>query len=1461
MESIMRALCILLATVFLASTAYAQDLTLFDAMAWPPPTAQAKFFAYDSTGQQQFPTVADVSVSIDGIPGTVLSVVSPPPTPTQALSTVLVFDIASFTASDTGLISNVILAKEAARTWIQRLVPYENQCAIIGFRGTHSLHQDFTFDTAKLLTATNQLQSKSSRSIQNALLGNEVSALRIARNGRYQKVIIVLTDGFQAPINATAIISEAQRQNCIIYVATIGSAISDSLKVISEKTGGKWFDRIGSVEQVQQVYRAIYYHAQGHKPSVVSWANDTVCFPRQRTVSLTWNGQSATASYVSSTVEFTPDKPKIFFHSKPLGQKYDTTVKFTAKWGDVIVTQITSSNPAFDINPKQFTVRKDFTQNLTISYTPTDSGYSWAKFTMQTDRCTRTYFASGGFPYVKTKQPTLAITNPLDSVLVAGSTVEIAWNGISPDDKITLEYSKDSGKIWKPIVRNASGGKYLWHIPVIESQHCFIRAQQSVFDNVQHPSQWPQRIGGPGYEFVSGIVADNSGNIFVVGESSGGITDFIEDTLKAKGGYLVKYSNSGTKIWSKRFSGFPPKSGKGIAVDNNGNVYIVGNFSNSIKIDNTVMTSRGGQDFFIAKFNSNGDLLSIIQDGSFNSEYANAIAIDKYGDIYITGSFYKKSIIGNQILISTGETRKDTLEKRYENIFIAKYHQNGNFLWVKQIEGLTASGADIMQGNGVYIDKKDNVILSGHFTGWISSEGQSVSGAIPISFFVGKFSRDGSTIWLRSYGSGHSYNFCDEIAIDSTNSIYASIISNFHSRILKYSTNGDFLWLKPTPVQQFRSNYGEQIAYSSIVSDKQGNVILSCSINEQAILGLDTLHRSEDAPSTLISKIQPDGDYEWSIIVGNKNSGKRECVTLDPSGNIVVAGGFYETGNFISSKIQAVNYEDVFVWQFNNITTHSAQSRKAFQITKPTATSTDIDFGNITAQNAKDTVIREFIKNSSPFPLTVVSMEIIGEQAETFSITSPPPPFTILPNSYYPAEFRFLQSVSGLRSAQIRIITQSDTLLHTIQGNVLPSSLGVIDSSINFGQVVVGRKKSLANRVQIINTGLKSETIIGVYIDSLNGNDFSISAISFPLILQPREVAQFTVEFSPTDVGITDIQLHFILEDRNSPLTIQLIGEGVNPYFYQLIKEIEFGEILAGRTRDTLQAITLKNISDSSIAIKRLLIHGSNSSDFSVKSIVPLSLQPQDVAKIDLRFIPLDVRERHSELFIEYDGVGSPIPIKLSGVGINPYLSIINPIIDFGTRRLFSSIDSLQIPTVTNIDTLPITVTNIYLRNKIYYDNDSVFVILNKSLPLQMIPGDTAKFDIQFNPNHNFINDILVFEYSGIGSPVEIAIQGKLDPRDYVDVPIADEKQNFCRISPNPAYNQAMLQLAMTTTDKTEILITDLLGQQVKAVYSGELTEGVNSISFNTDELAAGMYYVVVITSQDRYVQKLVVGR
>ncbi len=222
---------------------------------------------------------------------------------------------------------------------------------------------------------------------------------------------------------------------------------------------------------------------------------------------------------------------------------------------------------------------------------------------------------------------------------------------------------------------------------------------------------WVQKAGGPDHDEGLGVATDSCGNNIITGrfgDSATGSATFgtgttTETTFRSSGGsdiFIAKYDVNGNLVWARQAGGTGDECSFGIATDVYGNSIITGRFKGTASFGETVLTSRGGSDIFIARYDVNGNPVWARQAGGVYDDLGQGISADRSGNILVTGEFHSRANFGQTSVKSTGGS----------DIFLAKYDMNGNLLWV---EG--AGGRHDDCGSDVAVDPGGSINMVGSF--------------------------------------------------------------------------------------------------------------------------------------------------------------------------------------------------------------------------------------------------------------------------------------------------------------------------------------------------------------------------------------------------------------------------------------------------------------------------------------------------------------------------------------------------------------------------------------------------------------------------------------------------------------------------------------------------------------------------------------------------------------------------
>jgi hypothetical protein len=229
---------------------------------------------------------------------------------------------------------------------------------------------------------------------------------------------------------------------------------------------------------------------------------------------------------------------------------------------------------------------------------------------------------------------------------------------------------------------------------------------------------WARKAGGTDTDEPTSLSIDGSGNVYLTGWFSSNNIQFGGLGLVNNGGYyprrdmfITKYNTSGTEQWAKVAGGSNQDGGCNIAVDDGGNyIYVTGSFNSDIlKIGSFNLNKSLGYDFFLARFDNNGQVLWAKSSSGKGDEIGCGMAVDNRGYVYVIGGFTSlQMFIGFDTLFNKSTT--DTYGKLYADIFYARYNPDGEEEWAASIGGMKN---DV--GTSITIEDYYKVSLAGVF--------------------------------------------------------------------------------------------------------------------------------------------------------------------------------------------------------------------------------------------------------------------------------------------------------------------------------------------------------------------------------------------------------------------------------------------------------------------------------------------------------------------------------------------------------------------------------------------------------------------------------------------------------------------------------------------------------------------------------------------------------------------------
>lgn len=240
--------------------------------------------------------------------------------------------------------------------------------------------------------------------------------------------------------------------------------------------------------------------------------------------------------------------------------------------------------------------------------------------------------------------------------------------------------------------------------------------------------QWTRQLGAGGAEtFPHEITADSFGNIYIIGDTSGGLDG--NTLIGTRDSFVTKYDSAGVKLWTRQLG-----SGYRIALDSSGNVFIL-SYS------------------FLIKYNSSGIQQWAKLMGFTDYEPSlEGITIDSFGNIYVTGT--------------TGRGLDGNTMSGDEDSIVIKFNSSGIKEWTRQ---MGTAGARTL-GKLVTSDSAGNVFVAGQTGGGL--DGNTLIGSW--DFFVTKYNSSGAKQWTRQLGAAGAETYGMGISSDSFGNFYVT---------------------------------------------------------------------------------------------------------------------------------------------------------------------------------------------------------------------------------------------------------------------------------------------------------------------------------------------------------------------------------------------------------------------------------------------------------------------------------------------------------------------------------------------------------------------------------------------------------------------------------------------------------------------------------------------------------------
>jgi uncharacterized protein (AIM24 family) len=291
------------------------------------------------------------------------------------------------------------------------------------------------------------------------------------------------------------------------------------------------------------------------------------------------------------------------------------------------------------------------------------------------------------------------------------------------------------------------------------------------------------------------------------------------------------------------------------------------------------------------------------------------MALDGSGNVVVAGAVQGTVNFGGGSLTSIS----------YVDLFVAKYDGTGRHLWSRRVGSTDTSNT----ASGVAVDTKDNVLVTGSFTGTADFGGQSLTSAGGPDIFLVKYSTAGNRLWARRFGSaGTDRGYA--VAVDTSDNV---VVTGFFTGtadfgggpltsaggadvfLAKYSPDGAHLWSK----RFGGSSRDTALALAVAGSD----IVLTGFFEGTANFGGSNL-TSPVATDIFVARYAADGRHLWSTRAGGTSDATIQGagVAVDGTGSVVVTGTFTSTADFGGGPLTSAGGADIFLVKYSAAGSH-----------------------------------------------------------------------------------------------------------------------------------------------------------------------------------------------------------------------------------------------------------------------------------------------------------------------------------------------------------------------------------------------------------------------------------------------------------------------------------------------------------------------------------------------------------
>jgi len=428
--------------------------------------------------------------------------------------------------------------------------------------------------------------------------------------------------------------------------------------------------------------------------------------------------------------------------------------------------------------------------------------------------------------------------------------------------------------------------------------------------------QWTYAVGATGDDAAHAMASDGAGNVYLAGQFVGTVNfdSGGSDIHVSNGGmdvFVTKLAADGTHLWTRSLGGSDDDLAEGLAVDGEGNVYVIGIFrAADVDFDPTggvdLRSSNGSADVFLLRLDTDGSYAWCGTIGGVEFDHGKSAAIGPADQVVMVGYFGGSNVDfdptqGTDFRSSAGSS----------DIFVTQLGLDGQYGWTRVV-----GGGDLDTAFAVATDSVGQLVVAGWFRSEMvdfdPSAGEDWHACNSATdAYVTKLGADGSYEWTRTFGGAElDYSYALAAVVDGGGDVY--VAGDFRGSDVDFDPGlGQDLRSSAGASDAFVSKLGADGSYQfcrtfggplydvarGLAVDSYGGLLIAggfawSNVDFDNGPGSD-LHSSNGLSDIFLTRLGLDGSYRWTRTVGGLEADCAYAVDLISGGDIVLAGYFH----------------------------------------------------------------------------------------------------------------------------------------------------------------------------------------------------------------------------------------------------------------------------------------------------------------------------------------------------------------------------------------------------------------------------------------------------------------------------------------------------------------------------------------------------------------------------------------